>query len=68
MSGWQYADVWDVVADVRGDAPALVHGDRRVSWTAFRDHAASFERTARRGGRAPAVAPGPVGVLGRVLL
>jgi len=30
--GWQYADVWDAIAEVRGDAPALVHGERRITW------------------------------------
>ncbi|HEX5367085.1 MAG TPA: AMP-binding protein [Acidimicrobiales bacterium] len=52
MSGWQYADVWDVVADVRGDAPALVHGDRRTSWTAFRSRAGALARSLVAGGAA----------------
>jgi fatty-acyl-CoA synthase len=32
MSGWNFADVWEVVADQIPDAQALVHGDQRVSW------------------------------------
>jgi 3-oxocholest-4-en-26-oate---CoA ligase len=30
--GWAFADVWEVVARQVPDAPALVHGERRVSW------------------------------------
>src|SRR5437867_11225492 len=33
--GWNYADVWEAIAAVDVDAPALVHGDRRVSWGSF---------------------------------
>ncbi len=32
MSGWNFADVWEVVATQVPDAPALVHADRRISW------------------------------------
>jgi fatty-acyl-CoA synthase len=35
VSGWNYADVWEVVADVLPDAPALVHGELRRSWRDF---------------------------------
>jgi 3-oxocholest-4-en-26-oate---CoA ligase len=35
VSSWNFADLWEVCAGVRGDAPAAVHGDRTVSWTAF---------------------------------
>ncbi|HEX4979670.1 MAG TPA: AMP-binding protein [Acidimicrobiales bacterium] len=54
MSGreWQYADVWDVAAEVRGAAPALVHGDRRVSWTDFQARAANLARSLVDGGAA----------------
>ena len=52
MSGWQYGDVWDVVAEMRGEAPALVHGDRRTSWTAFRDRSAGLARSLVAGGAA----------------
>jgi acyl-CoA synthetase (AMP-forming)/AMP-acid ligase II len=34
-SGWNFADVWETVADVLPDAQALVHGDRRLSWSAL---------------------------------
>jgi 3-oxocholest-4-en-26-oate---CoA ligase len=32
MSGWNFADVWEVIATQVPDAPALVHGDRRLTW------------------------------------
>ena len=32
---WTFADVWEVAARALPDAPALVHGDRRVSWRDF---------------------------------
>jgi fatty-acyl-CoA synthase len=35
MSSWNFADLWEVCADVRGEAPAAVHGDRTVSWATF---------------------------------
>ncbi|HEX4868766.1 MAG TPA: AMP-binding protein [Acidimicrobiales bacterium] len=48
--GWQYADVWDVVAEVRPSLDALVHGDRRTSWAAFRDRAARLASSLVDGG------------------
>jgi fatty-acyl-CoA synthase len=35
MPGWNFADVWETVAQQVPDAPALVHGDRRVTWADF---------------------------------
>jgi fatty-acyl-CoA synthase len=32
MGNWNFADLWEICAEVRGDAPAAVHGDRTVSW------------------------------------
>jgi acyl-CoA synthetase (AMP-forming)/AMP-acid ligase II len=32
MTDWNFADVWETVADAVPDAPALVHGERRLSW------------------------------------
>ena len=34
-SNWNYADVWEVVADVVPDAPALAQGSRRCTWSEF---------------------------------
>ncbi|HSS11348.1 MAG TPA: AMP-binding protein [Acidimicrobiales bacterium] len=35
MSRWNFADVWEVVADMRPDAPAVVQGSRQYSWADF---------------------------------
>ncbi|MGH7746431.1 MAG: AMP-binding protein, partial [Candidatus Dormibacteria bacterium] len=34
-AGWNFADVWEAVAEEIPDAPALVHGDRSVTWAEF---------------------------------
>jgi acyl-CoA synthetase (AMP-forming)/AMP-acid ligase II len=38
-TGWNYADVWETVADTQPAAPALVQGERRLSWEEM-DHRA----------------------------
>ncbi len=35
MPGWNFADVWEVIATQVSDAQALVHGDRRITWAEF---------------------------------
>ena len=35
MSDWNYADVWEIVADVQPDAIAVTQGDRNVPWKDF---------------------------------
>ena len=37
--GWNFADVWEVIAHRLPDAPALRHGDRTVTWAEFDDRA-----------------------------
>jgi len=32
VTDWNFADVWEVVADTVPDAPAFVHDDRRITW------------------------------------
>ncbi len=32
---WNLADIWEAVAAARGDAPALLHADRTVTWNQF---------------------------------
>ncbi|QGG94047.1 AMP-binding protein [Actinomarinicola tropica] len=49
---WQYADVWDVIAECRPGAAALIHGDRRTTWAEFRDRAARLGRSLVSGGAA----------------
>jgi len=45
VTDWNYADVWETVADTVPDAPALVHGDRRVQWRDFDRRADGVART-----------------------
>ncbi len=35
MTDWNFADVWELVADTIPHAPALIHGDRSVTWAQF---------------------------------
>ncbi len=35
MPGWTYADIYETIADTLPEAPALIHGDRRVTWAEF---------------------------------
>jgi fatty-acyl-CoA synthase len=35
MSGWSFADVWEVVAEQVPDATAQIQGDRRITWRDF---------------------------------
>ncbi|MBV9040720.1 MAG: AMP-binding protein, partial [Acidimicrobiia bacterium] len=43
-NGWNFADVWELIADVQPDKPALVHGDRRSTWAEFDRRADSVAR------------------------
>src|SRR5439155_14291179 len=43
--GWNFADVWELVADELPDAPALVHGDSRRTWTELDRRADGVART-----------------------
>jgi acyl-CoA synthetase (AMP-forming)/AMP-acid ligase II len=35
VTNWNYGDVWETVADVQPDAPAVVQGARETSWRQF---------------------------------
>lgn len=35
VTDWNYAKVWETVAELQPGAPALVQGEREVSWSAF---------------------------------
>lgn len=35
VSNWNYADTWEVVADVLPESVAIVQGERRISWADF---------------------------------
>jgi acyl-CoA synthetase (AMP-forming)/AMP-acid ligase II len=32
MGDWNFADIWELVADELPDAPAAIHGERRITW------------------------------------
>ena len=38
-SGWNFAEIWERLAARFPDAPALVHGDRTISWKSFDERA-----------------------------
>ena len=44
MSGWHFADVWEVVAENLPDAPAQVQGDRRITCVACHNPHRPLER------------------------
>ncbi len=50
MSNWNFADVWETVATARPDAPALVQGNRRVTWQEFNRRADGVAAGLLRGG------------------
>ncbi len=45
MTDWNFADVWEAVAEVLPDAPAVVQGDRRVKWADFERRANGLSAT-----------------------
>jgi fatty-acyl-CoA synthase len=40
MSQWNYADVWEAIAEVQPDQPAIIQGDRTVTWGQFEERSA----------------------------
>ncbi|MEO9224556.1 MAG: AMP-binding protein [Acidimicrobiales bacterium] len=45
MTGWNYADIWEQVAEQIPDAPAQAHADRRTTWREFNDRANGIAKT-----------------------
>ena len=45
MAGWNFAEVWEVVAEQIPDAPAQVQGDQRFTWADFDRRANGIGRT-----------------------
>ncbi len=45
MTSWNIADVWELAADVKGEATALICGDARRSWTELDRRANGLART-----------------------
>ena len=59
--GWNYGDIYDALgAALPADAPALIHGDRAISWG---DFTARRNRLARALGAAGLTADSKVGLL-----
>ena len=44
MSKWNFADVWETVAEELPDAPALVHGGQSRTWREFDQRADNVGR------------------------
>jgi fatty-acyl-CoA synthase len=44
MAGWNFANLWEVVAETLPDAPAQVQGDRRFTWAEFDTRANGIAR------------------------
>lgn len=53
MTDWNFADVWEAIAREQPDAPAVVQGDRVVSWSAFERRADAQARALAATGLAP---------------
>ncbi|MCU1452733.1 MAG: fatty-acid--CoA ligase [Acidimicrobiales bacterium] len=45
MPGWNFAEIWEVVAEQVPDAPAQIQGDRIVSWREFDERANGIAHT-----------------------
>jgi non-ribosomal peptide synthetase component F len=45
MSGWNFAELWERIAEKFPDAPAQVQGDRRLSWAEFDQRANGLAAT-----------------------
>jgi acyl-CoA synthetase (AMP-forming)/AMP-acid ligase II len=45
MPGWNFADVWEVIAEQLPDAPCQIQGDRRISWADFDRRANGLAQT-----------------------
>ncbi len=44
MSAWNFADVWEAIAAKTPNRPALVQGERVVTWAGFNQHANALGR------------------------
>ncbi|MCU1353377.1 MAG: fatty-acid--CoA ligase [Acidimicrobiales bacterium] len=45
MTGWNFAEIWEVVAEQVPEAPAQIQGDRVVSWKEFDERANGIAHT-----------------------
>jgi fatty-acyl-CoA synthase len=44
VTDWNYADIWEAVADAVPERPAQIHGERRLTWAEFDRRADSLAR------------------------
>ncbi len=44
MDGWNYADVWETIAEIIPEATAVAQGDRRLTWGEFDERANGVAR------------------------
>lgn len=45
MTEWNFADIWETLAERIPQAPALIHGDRKLTWEAMDQRANGIART-----------------------
>ncbi len=50
MTNWNFADVWDVVAETFPDRPAVAQGEARLTWRQFERRASSVAAALRDAG------------------
>jgi fatty-acyl-CoA synthase len=53
LSAWTFPDVWERAAAAFPDAPAAIHGDRRIPWAEFDRRAGALAAALLRHGMAP---------------
>ena len=53
MPDLHFASVWEIVADEVPDLPAVIHGDRELTWRAYDDQAARLAATLSAHGLGP---------------
>ena len=39
MTQWNYAEVWEAIAAIQPEQPAIEHGEQTTTWSAFDEHA-----------------------------
>ena len=39
MTEWNYAEVWEAIAAIQPEQPAIEHGEQTTTWSAFDEHA-----------------------------
>ncbi len=50
VTSWNFGDVWRAIGAIQPSHPAIIQGDRHVSWSQFMDHSERLASYLRRGG------------------